>query len=136
MYNHSEECKKLSKIKFENYQDIWKENNNFNEYKKSLIEILNKNSLITYRYKTNYNYLKVCYKEFNTINQLFDLFLKKELFCFKYNILEGCSHNMSQREDYLSNVLFYDNILIDLYIIEELIYFRLKNDNNICPLRV
>ena len=43
---------------------------------------------------------------------------------------------MSQREDYLSNVLFYDNILIDLYIIEELIYFRLKNDNNICPLSV
>ena len=43
-------------------------------------------------------------------------------------------NNMGQCEDYLSQVIFYDNIFIDLYTIEQLIYFRLKSDNNICPL--
>ena len=83
------------------------------------------------RYKHNYKFLKQEYQEYNTIRQLFDKFEKNDLFCFKYNCIEGCTNCMSplQSEKYLSPLFCFDNSYIHLFTITGLIYNQLKNTN-------
>ena len=86
------------------------------------------------RYKHNYEFLQQEYQEYNTIRQLLDKFEKNDLFCFKYNCIEGCTKCIPsiQSEKYLPQVLCFDNNYINMYSIIGLIYDHLKNTNSVC----
>ena len=86
------------------------------------------------RYKHNYEFLQQEYQEYNTIRQLLDKFEKNDIFCFKYNCIEGCTNCIPpiQSEKYLPPVLCFDNNYINMYSISGLIYYHLKNTNSVC----
>lgn len=69
------------------------------------------------RYKKNYP-LNVYYKSYNTIMQLFDIFKKNSIYCFKNEILEGCTNincvKSTHHIEYLNPVIFYDKDLLSI----------------------
>lgn len=87
------------------------------------------------KYIANYNFLNINYKEYNTINQLFELFNKIDIFCFKYISKEGCNKCLfsENKVNYLNPKINYDLAYFNLFSFERLIYFLLKNDIYICP---
>ena len=68
------------------------------------------------------------------LDQLLDKFEKNDLFCFKYNCIEGCTNciPLIQSEKYLPPIFCFDNNYISMYSIKGLIYDQLKNTNSVC----
>lgn len=67
--------------------------------------------------------------------QLFEIFIRNEFFCFKYYSFEGCSNftPSKNKENYLNPIINYDINSLKIYSIEQLIYYKLKNDIFVCP---
>ena len=82
------------------------------------------------RYKNNYNFLNILYKNENTLNQLLYLFNNNKKFCISYLSNEGCNICLAIKKDnkYLSTLINFDYNYIKMFTIEQLIYFNLKND--------
>lgn len=87
------------------------------------------------KYKKNYDFLLLNYKDFNTIMQLFEIFIRNEFFCFKYYTFEGCSNctPSKNKENFLNPIINYDIDSLKKYSIEQFIYYKLKNDIFVCP---
>ena len=87
------------------------------------------------RYKNNYDFLSINYKDFNTIIQLFEILNRNEFFCFKYYSLEGCSicTPSTNKVNFLNPIFNYDIESLKLYSIDQFIYYKLKNDIYVCP---
>ena len=58
-----------------------------------------------------------------------------DIFSFKYISKEGCNKCLfsENKVNYLNPIINYDLTYINLFSIEQLIYFLLKNDIYICP---
>ena len=84
-------------------------------------------------YKENYPIFKLYYKEENSITQLFEIFKNNNIFCFKYNSIEGCSLCTSSINKmlYLNSIILYNTNYLNLLSIEQIIYYNLKNDDYI-----
>ena len=87
------------------------------------------------KYKENYPIFKQYYKKENSITQLFEIFNNNDIFCFKYNSIEGCSlcTPSINKTLYLNCIISYDINYLKLFSIEQLIYYNLKNDTYTCP---
>lgn len=87
------------------------------------------------KYKSNYDFLKISYKNENTINKLLHILNNNKNFCISFLSNEGCNKcliNKSEKK-FLSAVINYDINYLHTFNIEQLIYFNLKNDIFICP---
>ena len=80
-------------------------------------------------YKANYPFINNGYKQYYSIFQLFSCLEKNPLFCFKYKSTEGCSvcTNPKTEEIFLSPIINFDIVYINLFNIEGLIKNFLKN---------
>ena len=71
-------------------------------------------------YKENYPIFKKYYKEENSITQLFEILNNNDIFCFKYNSIEGCSicTPSINKTNYLNSIILYDINYLNLFNIE------------------
>ena len=83
---------------------------------------------IIYKYKSNYYFLKISYKNENTINQLLHILNNNKNICISYISNEGCNKCFINKSEkmFLSAVINYDINYLHTFTIEQLIYFNLK----------
>ena len=125
------------------YKEIEKINNSKLNYIEKIAEILLKNNKEIYdqgiwelfeKYKiSNKSY----YKQYNSIIQALNMLKNIEIFCLKYNLIEGCSLCTIAKDSikYLSPFIEIKEIdLQKINILEDIIKNKLTNVQSVCPL--